>query len=167
MSVVIWLTGYSGAGKTTLSKAVQELLGERCYILEGVKVRNLYCKGLGFSKADQVEHGKRIAEKALEVAKTDIVVLAASVSPYGEMRAAAREVLGERYIEVFCDRPLKECERRDVHGLYRAGRSNFRKINYAYEKPENPDLRLDTYRLSVDACVKRILRELKKRGVEI
>ncbi|MDF0692477.1 adenylyl-sulfate kinase [Aquirufa ecclesiirivi] len=150
LSKVIWFTGLSGSGKSTVSDRVQQILhesGTNTYILDGDKIRMGINKGLGFSEADRAENLRRVAEIAKLMADAGMVVLAAFISPLKKDRQMIREIIGqEDFIEVFVNTSLEICEERDIKGLYKKARngeiSEFTGITSPYENPENPDVEL-------------------------
>lgn len=164
---VIWLTGLSGAGKTTLSQLVQAALiarGIRCEVLDGDVVRAQFSKGLGFSREDRDENIRRISVVALSLAQHPAWVIAAAVSPYRLARNTARQLVessGLPFLEVYVRCPLEIAEQRDPKGLYklaRAGRiAMFTGISDPYEEPDRPDLIIDTAEQSPEACAGAIL----------
>ena len=164
----LWLTGLSGAGKTTIAERLVEkieALGQpQCNIehLDGDIVRQTFCKDLGFSKADRDENVKRISYVAAYLSASRIVVCT-FISPYREARAKAR-TLCTNFIEVHVDCPLETCEDRDVKGLYAKARAGeikgFTGIDDPYEEPEDPELRVHTDKNDLDACVDKILKYL-------
>jgi bifunctional enzyme CysN/CysC len=145
---VIWLTGLSGSGKSTIANALEKELhaqGKRTYILDGDNVRQGLNKDLGFTDADRVENIRRVAEVAKLMMDAGLIVMTAFISPFRAEREMARELVGaEHFIEVFVDTPLDECERRDPKGLYKKARSgqlpNMTGINSPYEPPAQPDM---------------------------
>jgi adenylylsulfate kinase len=147
---VIWFTGLSGSGKSTVANALDEVLhkrGLKTYILDGDNVRMGLNKDLGFSPEDRKENIRRIAETAKLFADAGTIVLTAFISPYREDREFARTIIGEEdFVEVFVDTPLEECEKRDPKGLYKKARAGeikgFTGIDAPYEKPENPQITL-------------------------
>ncbi|WP_455230113.1 adenylyl-sulfate kinase [Geopseudomonas aromaticivorans] len=171
--VAIWLTGFSGAGKSTIANALELALVERgrhTYLLDGDNVRMGLCRDLGFSDADREENIRRVAEVARLFVDAGLIVITAFISPFQRDRAMAREVIGaDAFVEVFIDTPLTECERRDPKGLYGKARSglirNFTGIDSAYEPPENPGIRIDTLEDDLLTAVQRILAYLEKRGI--
>lgn len=148
---VIWMTGLSGAGKSTIANALEVALHDlrvRTYLLDGDNMRLGLNRDLGFSDADRVENVRRIAEVARLMLDAGLVVICAAISPFEREREAARERIGaERFVEVFIDTPLATCEARDPKGLYgkaRAGQiPNFTGISSPYEVPPAPDVRID------------------------
>ncbi|WPN73139.1 adenylyl-sulfate kinase [Pseudomonas germanica] len=171
--ITLWLTGLSGAGKSTIANALELALvkrGRHTYLLDGDNVRLGLCKDLGFSDADREENIRRIAELAKLFMDAGLIVITAFISPFQRDRALARDVIGnERFIEIFIDTPLAECERRDPKGLYGKARSgvikNFTGIDSAYESPANADVRVNTLEHDLDTCVGKILDCLDKRDL--
>ncbi|KQX01388.1 adenylyl-sulfate kinase [Massilia sp. Root418] len=170
---VVWFTGLSGAGKTTLAHAVQERLFEagcQSYVLDGDNLRQGLCSDLGFSAQDRSENIRRAGETAGLLADAGIIVLAAFISPFNadRDRVRARLPAGD-FIEVHCDCPLAVCEQRDVKGLYRRARAGevaqFTAISSPYEAPLHPELSLDTSRLGIADCVEQVLARLRGGGV--
>jgi bifunctional enzyme CysN/CysC len=169
---VLWFTGLSGAGKSTIADIVDRKLtaqGRHTYILDGDNVRHGLNRDLGFSEADRVENIRRAAEAARLMVDAGLIVLVSFISPYRSDRDAARERFesGE-FIEIFVDTPIEECRRRDPKGLYAraiAGKiRNFTGIDAPYEAPENPELRLRTAEASAEALADRVIEELRRRG---
>ena len=147
---VLWFTGLSGSGKSTIANALDEVLhgrGLKTYILDGDNVRMGLNGDLGFSPKDRTENIRRIAEVAKLFADSGTIVLTAFISPYIEDRDAAREVIGDDFVEVFVDTPLDVCEDRDPKGLYKKARAGeikgFTGIDAPYEVPEDPEFILD------------------------
>ena len=148
---VIWLTGLSGAGKSTIAKNLRLRAmadGVPVAILDGDDVRRGLSQGLGFGQADRRENIRRIAEVARLLSDQGLVVIVAAVSPMRELRALARNIIGAAFREVYVSAPLATCERRDVKGLYARARrgevTKFTGISDAYEPPLQPDLVIDT-----------------------
>ena len=163
--LMIWFTGLSGSGKSTIAMGVERELHKRgilCRILDGDNIRAGINSNLGFSAADRKENIRRIAEIGKLFVRTGIVTLACFVSPTNDIRRLAREIIGEDdFKEVFVSTPLEECERRDVKGLYARARrgevKDFTGISAPFEIPENPALELDTSSLSLEEYVKRVV----------
>lgn len=173
-SATIWLTGLSGAGKSTIGFALEHALlnaGRACYVLDGDNVRHGLNKDLGFSPEDRTENIRRIAEVAHLFNDAGLMVISAFISPYQADRAVARDIVGtDRFIEVHVATDLAVCEQRDPKGLYakaRAGKiADFTGISAPYEAPAAPELVLDTAQLSVEDCVKAIVEHLRPRILE-
>ncbi|XP_076830822.1 bifunctional 3'-phosphoadenosine 5'-phosphosulfate synthase 1 [Brachyhypopomus gauderio] len=171
----VWLTGLSGAGKTTVSMALEEHLvchGIPCYTLDGDNIRQGLNKNLGFSPEDREENIRRIAEVAKLFADAGLVCIASFISPYARDRLNARkihEAAGLPLFEVFVDAPLDVCEQRDVKGLYKRARAGeirgFTGIDSEYEKPEAPELVLKTDSCSVNECIQQLLDLLQERDI--
>uniref|UniRef100_A0A8C1V7U6 3'-phosphoadenosine 5'-phosphosulfate synthase 1 n=1 Tax=Cyprinus carpio TaxID=7962 RepID=A0A8C1V7U6_CYPCA len=169
----VWLTGLSGAGKTTVSMALEEYLvchGIPCYTLDGDNIRQGLNKNLGFSPEDREENIRRITEVAKLFADAGLVCIASFISPYSRDRLNARnihEAAGLPFFEVFVDAPLDVCEQRDVKGLYKRARAGeirgFTGIDSEYEKPEAPELVLKTDSCSVNECIQQLLDLLQER----
>lgn len=149
---VLWFTGLSGSGKSTIANALDRILnahGRHTYLLDGDNVRHGLNRDLGFTDADRVENIRRVAEVAKLMADAGLIVLVSFISPFRDERRMARELMAEgEFIEIFVDTPIEECARRDPKGLYekaRAGKiANFTGISSPYEEPEHPELRLST-----------------------
>lgn len=168
---VLWLTGLSGAGKSTTANAVEQrlyALGRHSYILDGDNLRHGLTKDLGFTPADRVENVRRIAEVAKLFVDAGLIVLVSVISPFRDERQMARRMMEEgEFIEVFVDAPLEVCERRDPKGLYRKARAgeikNFTGIDSPYEPPESPDIVLKTGERSVDELADQVIAYLRSR----
>jgi adenylyl-sulfate kinase len=162
---VVWLTGLSGAGKSTIARELEQhlsALGERVFVLDGDVTRRGLCSDLTFSPADRKENVRRIGEVAKLFAEAGIICLVALISPYRADRQAARDILGTgRFVEVYVNAPVEICERRDPKGLYakaRAGKlKEFTGISAPYEPPENPEIELHTDKLTISDSVVEIL----------
>ena len=171
-SKVLWFTGLSGSGKSTIANALETTLhkqGIRTYILDGDNIRHRLNKDLGFTDADRIENIRRIAEVARLMLDAGVVVITAFISPFQAERDAARELFDEGdFVEIFVDTPLEVAESRDPKGLYKKARSgeipNFTGINSPYEIPTNPDFHLQTESKDVDMLVKEILAKLELRS---
>ena len=163
--LMVWFTGLSGSGKSTIAMGVERELHKRgilCRILDGDNIRVGINSNLGFSAEDRKENIRRIAEIGKLFVQTGIVTLACFVSPTNDIRRLAREIIGkDDYKEVFGSTPLEECERRDVKGLYARARrgevKDFTGISAPFEIPENPALEIDTSRLSLEESVNRVV----------
>jgi bifunctional enzyme CysN/CysC len=170
---VLWFTGLSGAGKSTIANRVEKklyALGHHSYLLDGDNVRHGLNKDLGFTDADRVENIRRVAEVARLMVDAGLIVLTAFISPFRSERALARGLLDEgEFIEIHVDTPLDVAEARDVKGLYRKARrgelKNFTGIDSPYEPPLDPEIHLDTQRLSADAAAELVVQLLRERGV--
>lgn len=164
--LMIWFTGLSGSGKSTIAIALERELQRRrllCRILDGDNIRSGINSNLGFSPEDRVENIRRIAEVGKLFVDTGIITLAAFISPTNELRRMAARIIGEQdFYEVYVSTPLEECERRDVKGLYAKARRgeirDFTGISAPFEVPEHPALSLDTSQLTVEESVDRILK---------
>ena len=166
---VLWLTGLSGAGKSTTANAVEQrlhALGRHSYVLDGDNLRHGLTKDLGFTAADRVENVRRIAEVAKLFVDSGLIVLVSVISPFRDERQMARRMMEEgEFIEVFVDAPLEVCEQRDPKGLYRKARAgeikNFTGIDSAYEPPEQPEIVLKTGERSVDELADQVIAYLR------
>ena len=163
--IMIWFTGLSGSGKSTVAIALERELQKRellCRILDGGNIRSGINNNLGFSAEDRVENIRRIAEIGKLFVDTGIITLAAFISPNNDIREMAARIIGkEDFMEIYVSTPLEECERRDVKGLYAKARRgeirNFTGISAPFEAPEHPALSLDTSVLSVEESVNQLL----------
>lgn len=162
---VIWLTGLSGSGKSTIANALEVALANRgfhSYLLDGDNIRMGLCKDLGFTSEDRVENIRRVSEVAKLFVDSGCITISAFISPFEIDRQLARQIIGnDKFVEVHIETPLAECERRDPKGLYRKARSgmikNFTGIDSAYEPPSAPNLRIDTTSTTVEEAVAAIL----------
>ncbi|WP_199456969.1 MULTISPECIES: adenylyl-sulfate kinase [unclassified Marinobacter] len=168
---LLWFTGLSGSGKSTIANALDVALHERGYhtfLLDGDNVRHGLCKDLGFSDDDRVENIRRIGEVSKLFADAGLIVLSAFISPFTSDRRLVRNLFpaGE-FIEVFMDTPLDTCEDRDPKGLYQKARAgeikHFTGITSPYETPERPEVRLDTSAMTVEQCVESLIEYLRHR----
>jgi adenylylsulfate kinase len=164
--VTIWLTGLSGAGKTTIAERLVKALLHSEYkaeLLDGDLIRKMLAKGLGFSKDDRDENIRRIGFVASLLSKHGVIVVVAAISPYRQTRDEVRKSI-RNFIEVYVNAPLDVCEQRDVKGLYKKARAgeilNFTGVNDPYEKPLKPDLECRTDVESIDECVNRVLQKI-------
>ena len=172
-SAVVWLTGLSGAGKSTIANLLEKRLharGVRTYLLDGDNVRHGLNKDLGFTAADRVENIRRVAEVAKLMVDAGVIVITAFISPFRAERRMARELMsGGEFIEVFVDTPLAVAEARDPKGLYRKARrgelKNFTGIDSPYEAPEAPEMRVDTALLSGEQAADAVVDKLREAGV--
>lgn len=166
--VVIWLTGLSAAGKSTIANGLERALlaqGKHTYLLDGDNVRLGLCKDLGFGDTDRVENIRRVSEVANLFVDAGLIVITAFISPFTKDRLLAKGVIGsERFIEVFVNATLEECERRDPKGLYSKARQGLIKdltgIGSPYEPPLNPDVTINTNSESIEAAVAKIISYL-------
>ena len=170
---VLWFTGLSGAGKSAIANLVEQKLhglGHHTYLLDGDNVRHGLNKDLGFTDADRVENIRRVGEVARLMVDAGLIVLTAFISPFRAERSMARSLVEEgEFVEVFVDTPLEVAEQRDVKGLYKKARrgelKNFTGIDSPYEAPEEPEIQLDTTRLSLEAAADAVITTLRLRGV--
>jgi adenylyl-sulfate kinase len=166
----LWFTGLSGAGKTTISKIVEDELrkrGSRVEVLDGDVVRENLSKGLGFSKEDRDTNIRRIAFVADLLSRNGVPVITAAISPYRELRDEARELMGDRFIEVFVKASVEVCAERDVKGLYekafKGEIKEFTGVSDPYEPPLNAELTLDTEHDSAEEDAATVLSLLEER----
>jgi adenylylsulfate kinase len=166
----LWFTGLSGAGKTTISRLVAEELqarGSRLEILDGDVVRENLSKGLGFSKKDRDTNIRRISFVADLLSRNGVPVITAAISPYREIRAEARELMGDRFIEVFVKASVEVCAERDAKGLYekafKGEIKEFTGVSDPYEEPLDPELVLETENQSPEESAGRVLSLLEER----
>lgn len=165
---VLWLTGLSGAGKSTIANIVEKKLaamGRHTFLLDGDNVRHGLNRDLGFTDVDRVENIRRVGEVAKLMTDAGLIVITAFISPFRAERDMVRTMVREgEFFEIHVDTPLSEAEKRDVKGLYKKARAgtlkNFTGIDSAYEAPEKPDLRIDTMALSAEAAAEEIIRKL-------
>ncbi len=171
--MMLWFTGLSGSGKSTVAIALERELHSRgllCRILDGDNIRSGINNNLGFSAEDRVENIRRIAEVGRLFVDTGIITIAAFISPNNQLREMAAEIIGkDDFVEVFVSTPLEECEKRDVKGLYAKARrgeiKNFTGISAPFEAPEHPDITLDTSKLPVEESVKILLDYVLPKAV--
>ena len=170
---VLWFTGLSGAGKSTIANTLEKrlhALGRHTYLLDGDNIRHGLNKDLGFTDADRVENIRRVAETAKLFVEAGLIVMVSFISPFRSERRMARDLLQDgEFIEVFVDTPIEVCEARDPKGLYRKARagliSNFTGIDSLYEAPEKPELKLDTGSSNPELLAEAVLVELRRRHV--
>lgn len=164
-SVMVWFTGLSGSGKSTIAIALERELHKRgllCRILDGDNIRSGINNNLGFSAEDRVENIRRIAEVSKLFIDTGVITIAAFISPNNELREMASSIIGkENFLEIYVNTPIEECERRDVKGLYAKARKgeikDFTGVSAPFEAPEHPALSLDTSVLSLEESVNKLL----------
>lgn len=168
--VTVWFTGLSGAGKTTISKAVEQELRERGHlveVLDGDIVRQNLTKGLGFSKEDRDENIRRIGFVAHLLTRNGVIVLVSAISPYREIRQEVKAKIGD-FIQVFVNAPLEVCEQRDVKGLYKKARAgeikHFTGIDDPYEIPTDPDVECRTDIETEAESVAKVWQKLQASG---
>lgn len=169
---IIWFTGLSGSGKSTIAGALEQALfglGQHTYLLDGDNVRHGLNKDLGFSDEDRIENIRRIGEISKLFVDAGMIVLSAFISPFKEDRRMVRDLVGDKeFVEVFMDTPLATCEDRDPKGLYKKARlgeiKNFTGIDSEYETPEKPEVAIDTSTMSVEQCVIAIVEYLQKNN---
>ena len=172
-SVVLWFTGLSGSGKSTMSHALEERLfnkGCRTFVLDGDNVRHGLNSNLDFSIKDRKENIRRIGEISKLMMEAGFIIMTAFISPFREDRIAARNLIPKGdFIEIYCKASLETCEARDVKGLYKRARAgeikNYTGINSPYEVPENADLIIDTDQETIEDSVSIIISFLKKKTI--
>jgi bifunctional enzyme CysN/CysC len=165
---VLWFTGLSGSGKSTIANAVEKqlnLMNRHTFLLDGDNVRHGLNRDLGFTEADRIENIRRVGEVAKLMADAGLIVLTAFISPFRAEREMVRAMLPEgEFVEVFVDTPLEVAEARDVKGLYKKARSgelkNFTGIDSPYEPPVNPEIRVNTVEMTPDEAAQLIVRKL-------
>jgi len=170
---VLWFTGLSGAGKSTIANLVEQRLnhaGYHTYLLDGDNIRHGLNKDLGFTDADRVENIRRVAEVAALMVDAGLIVLVSFISPFSTERALARSLVADgEFYEIFVDTPLPVAESRDPKGLYAKARGgqlpNFTGIDSPYEPPTSPELHLDTTVLSAPASAEVVVEELSAKGI--
>lgn len=170
--ILLWYTGLSGSGKSTIANAVDRKLFElgcHTYVLDGDNVRHGLNKDLGFDDISRVENIRRITEVANLFLDAGLIVGTAFISPFLADRAQARTLAGSRFVEVFVDTPLEICEQRDPKGLYKKARAgdipHFTGISSPYEAPESPEIHLRTAELSIEGAADQVVAYLRSRGV--
>ena len=169
---LIWTTGLSGSGKSTIAYTLEHALVQRghlCYVLDGDNIRHGLNKNLGFSAEDREENIRRLGEVGKLFVDAGVITITAFISPYRADRNTARETIGgDSFFEVFCDAPLDVCEQRDPKGLYKNARAGeikgFTGIDDPYEAPENPELVLDTSKTSPQEAAVILCEMLEKAG---
>ena len=170
---IVWFTGLSGAGKSTVANLVEKRLhslGRRTYLLDGDNVRHGLSKDLGFTEADRVENIRRVAEVARLMVDAGLIVLVSFISPFAAERRMARALVAQgEFYEVFVDAPLAVAEQRDTKGLYRKARrgelKNFTGIDSPYERPEHPEITIDTTTTAPEDAANTVVARLKAQGV--
>ncbi len=162
---VLWFTGLPSSGKSTLAAMVEKRLhslGMLTYLLDGDNVRHGLNSNLGFSEQDRSENIRRIGEVAKLFYDCGVNVLVSFISPYRKDRDSARRLVGDDFVEILVDCPVEECEKRDIKGLYSKARKglikDFTGVNAPYEKPQKPEIVVDTAKNTVDGCADEIVR---------
>ena len=172
-SLVLWFTGLSGSGKSTLAHALEEKLFNkdcRTFVLDGDNVRYGLNSDLDFSNKDRKENIRRIGEVSKLMFESGLIVMTAFISPFKDDRDAVRNIMPKGcFIEIFCKASIEVCEKRDVKGLYKRARNgeinNYTGIDSPYESPENPELIIETDKVTLDDSVKIILQILKEKKI--
>ena len=172
-SVVLWFTGLSGSGKSTMSHALEERLfnkGCRTFVLDGDNVRHGLNSNLGFSNKDRKENIRRIGEVSKLMMEAGFIIMTAFISPFREDRIVVRNLIPNGdFIEIYCKASLETCEARDAKGLYKRARAgeikNYTGISSPYEVPENADLIIDTEKETIENAVSIIISFLKKKTI--
>jgi len=167
-SKVIWFTGLSGAGKTTLAKELEKRMHQNGYltqVLDGDNIRMGINNNLGFTEVDRMENIRRIAEVSKLLIHSGVITINSFISPTHDIRHLAMDIIGrEDFIEIYVSTPIEVCEQRDIKGLYKKAREgkikNFTGIDSPFEPPENPDVEIDTTNLSVSECLDEIIKVL-------
>ena len=170
-SKVLWFTGLSGSGKSTIASLVQERLylsGRHCYMLDGDNIRLGLNSDLNFSEEGRKENIRRIAEVAKLFIDSGAITICSFISPFELDRENAKNIIQEdNFIEIYVKCSLEECEKRDVKGLYKKARAgeipNFTGISSPYEEPKNPSIKIDTTNQSIEDCVENIIKDLENR----
>ena len=170
---VLWFTGLSGAGKSTIANALDKKLhemGRHTYLLDGDNVRHGLSKDLGFANEDRVENLRRVAEVSKLMVDAGLIVISAFISPFKSERQMARDLFSEdEFLEIFIDTPLQIAEQRDVKGLYKKARAgelkNFTGIDSPYERTEYPELSLFSDQYPIDDLVQQAVQMLKTKGI--
>ncbi|OIJ18128.1 adenylyl-sulfate kinase [Anaerobacillus alkalidiazotrophicus] len=172
-SCILWFTGLSGSGKSTLANAVEAALIQRnvhSYVLDGDNVRHGLNKGLGFTEEDRKENIRRIGEVSKLFVDAGVITLTAFISPFREDRDQVRALVEKgEFIEIFVNASLETCESRDPKGLYEKARAgiipNFTGISSPYEQPENPELTIETDKLSIEESVAKVIQYLETKEI--
>ncbi|URQ90681.1 adenylyl-sulfate kinase [Pseudoalteromonas sp. SCSIO 43101] len=170
---ILWFTGFSGSGKSTVANALESALnqlGVHTYLLDGDNVRHGLCKDLGFTDEDRVENIRRVGETAKLMVDAGLVVLTAFISPFQSERDMVRNLVEDgEFIEVFLDTPLEVCETRDPKGLYKKARAgeikHFTGIDSDYQIPASPEIKIDTSKNTLDQSVQELVAYLKQQQI--
>jgi bifunctional enzyme CysN/CysC len=171
--VLLWFTGLSGAGKSTVANSLEQKLhgfGKRTFVLDGDNVRHGLNRDLGFTEADRVENIRRVAEVAKLFVEAGLITIVSFISPFRAEREMARGLMApDEFIEIFVDTPLETCEQRDPKGLYRKARRgelrNFTGLDSPYERPETPELILDALNERAEDLADHVITFLQRRGI--
>ncbi|KID54564.1 adenylylsulfate kinase [Pseudoalteromonas luteoviolacea] len=171
--VILWFTGFSGSGKSTVANALESALhqsGVHTYLLDGDNVRHGLCKDLGFSDTDRIENIRRVGELSKLMVDAGLIVLTAFISPFQAERDMVRDLVEDgEFIEVFLDTPLEVCEQRDPKGLYKKARAgeikHFTGIDSEYQPPVAPEIRLNTGENSLEQSVQQLVDYLKDKNI--
>ncbi len=170
---ILWFTGLSGSGKSTIAGAVEQKLfelGHHTYLLDGDNVRHGLNKDLAFSDSDRIENIRRIGELSKLMIDAGLLVMTAFISPFKVDRRTVRDLVqNHEFIEVYMNTPIDECERRDPKGLYKKARKgeikNFTGVDSAYEIPETPEVLINTVSLSIEECADQVINYLKENKI--
>lgn len=168
---LIWFSGLSGSGKSTLSNLIENELfkmGFKTSNLDGDNLRHGLCNDLGFSEKDRTENIRRVAELSKLMLDSGLIVLASFITPMNSQIEIVRKIVGKKnFVHIYISTPLKECEKRDVKGLYKKARSgkieNFTGVSSKFEKPINPDLIIDTSNISINESIKTVLKKIMQK----
>ena len=166
-AVTIWLTGLSGAGKSTIANEIEKrlcTLGKHTMLLDGDNVRMGLNSDLNFGEKDRMENIRRVAEVARLMNDAGLIVITSLISPYHSDRKMAKDIIGKRFVEIYVSTPLEVCEKRDIKGLYKKAKegkiSDFTGISSPYEIPCSPDIEVDTSNCELEKCVDQIMDQL-------
>jgi len=169
---VVWCTGLSGSGKSTIAVAVQQklfALGQHTFVLAGDNVRHGLNRDLGFTAADRVENIRRVSNVSKLMSDAGLITLVSFISPFRSERRMARNLMSEgEFVEIYVDTPLDVAEKRDVKGLYKRARAgeikNFTGLDSPYEAPEDPEIRIDTVDQNPEEAAEQIIVWMRERG---
>jgi len=163
-SMVIWMVGLSGSGKSTIARALENTLHEQGYLtalLDGDNLRTGINNNLGFSEEDRTENIRRAAEVSKLIASNGVITICSLISPTEDIRMMAREIIGDKYCEVFVSCPLEVCEQRDVKGLYAKARrgeiKNFTGIDSPFDNPDNPHIKIETDKYEIEEVLNQLV----------
>jgi len=170
-SFILWFTGLSGSGKSTIANELEKKLyekGKLTVLLDGDNIRHGLCSGLGFSVEDRKENLRRVREVAKLFCDNAIITLVSFISPFKEDRELARKLTGKDFIEIFVDCTIEECEKRDPKGLYKKAKNgeikDFTGIGQEYEKPDNPEIIINSDQMTVEESVNKIVEYLVEKN---